>query len=166
MQLVATLLDQHRRIERALASFDRFVRGSPTPEGLATYVRFFRGYVDRLHHGEEEDLLFAALLEEGSEAPDRMALLLEEHEQGRRAVEALAELAELPSLARGDLDLLRSTAAEYGALLRRHIGEEDGVVFPRAERTLPIAVADELDRQLERRGPPDPALLELADQLP
>ncbi len=54
------------------------------PEHLEQLIEFFATFVDRCHHGKEEELLFPALEEVGvSREGGPIGVMLKEHQQGR-----------------------------------------------------------------------------------
>lgn len=89
---------------------------------------FLKVFVDKCHHGKEEDFLFPAL--EAAGVPRQggpIAVLLAEHQEGRRLVKAMA----------GAQGAERAKAVRtYVNLLRDHIAREDGVLFPLADERL------------------------------
>lgn len=105
-------------------------------DALEDCVRFFRLFTDACHHGKEEGHLFPELEALGmSPQVGPIAVMLEEHRQGRALVTALAEGLES---ARGDgrsaeLRLL-DAAFRYIDLIRGHILKEDNVLFDMADR--------------------------------
>jgi hemerythrin-like domain-containing protein len=93
-------------------------------------VDFLRNFVDRCHHAKEERHLFPALTATaGAAAP--IAVLLSEHQEGRRLV---AEISS--ALEKGQLGDAAEGLRAYGVLLRAHIDKEEGVLFPLADRAL------------------------------
>jgi len=101
-------------------------------------VDFIRNFADRCHHAKEEDLLFVRLQERGMPAQGGpIGVMLMEHTEGRRLVKAVAEA--LPDAARGDpqaVATVQNSLLGYTHLLRAHIGKEDNVLYPMAERIL------------------------------
>ncbi|MFZ5586295.1 MAG: hemerythrin domain-containing protein [Thermodesulfobacteriota bacterium] len=103
---------------------------------------FLKVFVDKCHHGKEEDFLFPAL--EAAGVPRQggpIAALLAEHQEGRRLVKAMAG-AQGPERAKA----IRA----YVNLLRDHIAKEDGVLFPLADERLAPARQGELAQAYER----------------
>lgn len=68
-----------------------------------------------------------------------------EHDQGRAFVRALEEAAH-QALAGDDgkIPLIAENARGYAELLRAHIGKEDNILYPLAERILPAEVRQSL----------------------
>lgn len=154
---IATLHGEHRLIESVLSALEALsarVRAGEAVDGeeLRAFVRFFRQFADGCHHGKEEDILFAAMVEEAGMPMDMgpIAVMLDEHEQGRRAVAEMSELAEQEALSPDDSSRLSQIIASYSAMLRQHILKEDGVLYPMAQARLSQAVIDEIARQFAR----------------
>lgn len=122
---------------------------------LDATVDFLRTYADQMHHGKEEDILFAAL-QEKSLSPAHLALMEElqqEHIWGRQATASLeAARARLtPGNPEALPDLLHwmSALAEF---YPRHIAKEDNhfflpvmAYFSAAEKSALLARLTEFD---------------------
>jgi hemerythrin-like domain-containing protein len=144
MSAIEVLMDEHRVIERALATLTAYARGVangadlPRPD-LAGLVSFLREYADAHHHGKEEDILFRAMVDNGMpEDSGPLAVMLSEHTEGRRLTGVLAELA--VGEAEWDMDERRRllfAATGYARLLGEHIQKEDRVLYPMARHMLP-----------------------------
>lgn len=108
------------------------------PAHLEQLFEFFSLFVDRCHHGKEEDLLFPAMEAVGiSRQGGPIGVMLDEHRQGREHVMkmkgALAQYMDgRPEAAR----TLLKHARAYGELLNYHIDKENDVLFPMAVRHL------------------------------
>jgi hemerythrin-like domain-containing protein len=159
MDAIETLMNEHRTIERAIDALVSFAdetrrktaddRGSKAE--LAKFVTFIRDFADACHHGKEEDILFAAMIEAGF--PSRggpVAVMLMEHDQGRAHVRALADLAaqEAPWTA-DDRQRVAEAAYGYGNLLRAHIHKEDAILYPMAEQRLSAEVMERVSADCE-----------------
>jgi len=138
------LVREHRLIlsllERLEALVDQALAAPRSPPAASLHeVLALLCLLDDLHHGKEEDWLLPAL-ERAALPRGRVSLevTLDEH------MEARALLAEL-LFALGGLDLgqevaaqdLANAAARYARLMRRHMINENEVLFPLAETTLP-----------------------------
>ena len=96
MRPVGPLMIEHRLIERMLAllalEHRRIVESKNIDyEFLDVSIDFLKTYVDKYHHGKEEDILFRDLAEKPLSPEDRKMLneLIEEHGRTRKAVERL-----------------------------------------------------------------------------
>ncbi len=99
-------------------------------------IDFFRNFSDRCHHAKEEDLLFAWMEDRGMPVQGGpIAVMLHEHEEGRRRVTAVADA--LPRARQGDpgaLATVRTNLLAFVQLLRAHISKEDNILYPMADR--------------------------------
>jgi len=156
MKAIEILMNEHRTIERALDVMEAWVgriRCQPDDleeQELGRFVAFLRDFVDERHHGKEEDILFAAMVEHGivrTHGP--IALMLHEHDLGRSLVDSLAHLAQQPTpwndQERQHLD---RTVRTYAKLLREHIRKEDKILYPLARRRLPGPVMREISMRV------------------
>ncbi len=88
---------------------------------------FIRTYADRYHHAKEEDQLFG-LVEADS---DILRVMLQDHVDGRKHVQAIAE-----ALKNRDLATAGTHLEAYGELLQGHIQREDTILYPWINRRL------------------------------
>ena len=147
--ITETLVNEHRLILRMIALLEH--NAKRTAAGLFSNwqfyldgVEFIRSYADHFHHAKEEDVLFAALVQNGMPRDNSpVAAMLMEHEQGRSHVRAM-EAASREALAGepGREQTIAENALAYAELLRGHIAKEDDILYPLAERVLPDTMRD------------------------
>ncbi len=176
MDAIETLMNEHRVIEKVLDGLVAFAeeierKGTTEREELGRFVTFVREFADACHHGKEEDILFAAMVEHGfPRNGGPIAVMLREHDQGRGLVGILrdragqgtpwsdADRAEIAEVARG-----------YSDLLHAHIHKEDAILYPMAEQHLPPeameAVAEACDRYEQDEAGAHARLHALAEEL-
>ncbi len=151
MKATKILTDEHRVIERVIDALETATEhldsARPVRPGFfLDAAEFIRGFADGLHHKKEEGVLFKAMVEGGmprDEGP--IAVMLEEHEQGRRFTRGMSAAAE--ALDGGDTsagEAVVQNALGYIALLRQHIAKEDKVLFPMADRMFPLEEQERL----------------------
>ena len=149
MKATDILQEEHRVIERVIASLEtganRLEQGeSITPDFFIDAAQFIKGFADGCHHRKEEGVLFKAMIANGmSDQNGPVAVMLAEHEQGRIYTRGMREAAE--QLRAGDATArLRviQNARGYASLLRQHITKEDGILFPLANRVIPLPAQD------------------------
>lgn len=137
------LREEHRRILQLADVLERVVgvassRGAVDFGAAEECVTLVRLYADALHHGKEEDLLFPELEESGMPADaGPIAVMLEEHREGRVYAKAMADA--LPLAREGDGAALRrlvNAARGWVSLIRGHILKEDHVLFEAADDML------------------------------
>lgn len=130
--ILGVLAAARREAERSLET------GKADYEFLAKALDFFRGFADRCHHAKEERHLFQAMEKRGfPRSTGPLAIMRHEHNEGRARVRAAAEA--LPAAARGDAAAVQSLAKNllaYVDLLEAHIGKEDNILYPMADRML------------------------------
>jgi hemerythrin-like domain-containing protein len=145
MEATNILMDEHKVIERVLTALeyaaDRVANGEELPTAFFTDAALFiRNFADGCHHRKEEGVLFTALTDSGMAAGNGpIAVMLAEHEQGRfftRGMDDAARRWQAGDLsARGEVV---SNARNYVALLRQHIRKENNILFPLADRVIPL----------------------------
>ena len=142
--ITGVLVAEHRLILRMIGILVRNAR--ETAEGRYKNWRFYldgvdfiREFADRFHHAKEEEILFAALVENGMPAKSSpVAAMLMEHEEGRGFVRRMerAAASALAGIA-GQERAISENALAYAELLREHIAKEDDILYPLAERVIP-----------------------------
>ncbi|HEY6100222.1 MAG TPA: hemerythrin domain-containing protein [Anaeromyxobacter sp.] len=157
MDAIDTLMSEHRVIESvldALVAFSDEVRrnGTTEKEELARFVAFVRGFADACHHGKEEGVLFAAMVEHGFPRDGGpIAVMLQEHDEGRGLVGVLNARAEQPApWSDADRQEIADVAFGFSQMLRQHIHKEDAVLYPMAEEHLPPEALQRVGEDCER----------------
>jgi hemerythrin-like domain-containing protein len=150
MDAIEILMNEHRLIERVCDALEGFAdaaarRTGDDKEELARFVTFISRYADGYHHGKEEDILFAAMVDAGfSREVGPVAVMLVEHDRGRACVAELRRLSEQQApWSDDDRRRLVEAARGYSGLLHNHIHKEDAILYPMAEQHLP---AEALER--------------------
>ncbi len=142
-EAITTLMHEHRVIEQVLDAFERCTsqlasNGEVTRATIRGFAAFFRNFVDRCHHGKEEDRLFALMVELGfprDHGP--IAVMLDEHELGREHTRVLSAIGEGEGpLTDEERKKVGSHAGAFIPLLRAHIRKEDEILYPMAMQAL------------------------------
>lgn len=178
MDPIETLMNEHRVIERVLDGLVAFAdevrrKGTTEKDELGRFVTFIREFADACHHGKEEDILFAAMVQHGfPRNGGPLAVMLHEHDQGRALVRILKSRVEQPEAwNEGDRQEIAEVANGFAELLRGHIHKEDAVLYPMAEQHLPpeaieaVGMACERYEQDESRAGAHERLHALAEEL-
>jgi hemerythrin-like domain-containing protein len=130
-KIILAIMDATDREARALRA-----TGQADAATLDKIVDFCQVFIDRCHHGKEEEYLFPKMEEKGvAREQGPLGVLLGEHEAGRQRVKALA--AALPQAGTGVQEAVAAVLANleaYSALMRVHIDKENNVLFPMADR--------------------------------
>jgi hemerythrin-like domain-containing protein len=108
---------------------------------LGHFVMFVRDFVDPVHHGKEEDILFATMVEHGfSREQGPVAVMLHEHRQCRDLIEALAAFVHhWTHWSEAERSQIARAAHAYAAVLCQHIAKEDQILHPISQMRLPDA---------------------------
>jgi hemerythrin-like domain-containing protein len=156
MTATETLRHEHEIILLVLGSVES--RVMPPEEAdldadwLGKLVDFCRNFVDRCHHAKEERHLIPKMEQRGIPSDHgAICFTLQEHEQGRELVRAIAEA--LPAVRAGDAGAIASTASglqAYVELLEAHIKKENEVLFPMADEVFTPEDQAELEVAFER----------------
>ena len=158
MSAIEQLRSEHETILLVLTDVEKKARTDELSEAYVTDVLdFVARYVERNHHGKEEQALFARMrtdpvLESFSH------VLHEEHEQGAGLVAAIERAIDEDR----EAAIIRRHLLAYTAFLRDHITRENEMIFPAIENTLDeqtlMQLVDEFRAiELEALGTGDPA---------
>ena len=124
-------------------------------ENIEKMVDFFRNFADRCHHAKEERHLFARMEGRGmSRDSGPIAVMLMEHEEGRRRIAAIAEA--LPRASKNEPSAIagvKENPLSCARLLRAHIDKEDNVLYPTADNLLSQDDRKALDEESEKSRP-------------
>ena len=121
-------------------------------EHFIKMLEFLKVFVDKCHHGKEEDLLLPAMIEAG--VPEEKGVIkftLLEHVEGRGYVKGMSEAFD--KLKNGDHQVsnkIVENAKNYIALLIKHIDKENNILFPLADKVLSQAKQAELEEEFEK----------------
>jgi hemerythrin-like domain-containing protein len=144
MEAAAILMQEHRVIERVLAALaaaaDQLSAGGAVPaDFFLKAADFIRNFADGSHHAKEEGILFEMLAANGMPRDSGpVAVMLREHEEGRRLTRAMKEAAErLRDGEQAAAAQVAENALGYVNLLRLHIQKEDQILFPMAAQVIP-----------------------------
>lgn len=154
MKPIGILMIEHRLIEKVLTLVSKEIehidqRLAADASFLKSVIDFIQTYADRIHHGKEEDILFAQLKTKAMNAHDTAVMkeLDEEHKDSRRTVAELIQAAD--GYAKGDraqLDVIKEKLTFITGFYPVHIAKEDKDFFLSTQRYF---TPDELDNMLE-----------------
>ncbi len=151
------LRNEHRVIERMLkvlnVAADRLDKGEAIdPSVFDRSLDFIRKFADYSHHGKEEDVFFAAVEEAGiPKDGGPVGVMLEEHDEGRKAVQKMAE--GLEKYRAGDKSATAGIvrgARDYVYVLRNHIPKEDDILYPMGDDVISVQGQAKMAQQFEQ----------------
>jgi Uncharacterized conserved protein len=156
MKATQQLRDEHEGVKIMLSILEQVshqleLTGNLNKEHLEGILEFLKVFVDKCHHGKEEELLFPALVAVGVSKDGPIAVMLQEHEMGRQYVKAMSEA--YATYMAGDKSSskdIRQNAHGYILLLKDHIEKENTVLFVMADNLFSEKRQDELFEGFEK----------------
>ena len=145
MRATEILIHEHELILRGVVVLERMARranaGQAVPAGDAqSIIEFIRKFADGCHHAKEEGVLFPAMIAAGMPSQGGpVAVMLNEHEQGRAAVKAMDDAAGRFGTDPRALEAFAAAAFAYSTLLTNHIFKENNVLFRMADQVIPAS---------------------------
>jgi hemerythrin-like domain-containing protein len=156
MKATRQLRNEHEGVNIMLNILEEVCRqletaGNLDKDHFEGILEFLKVFVDKCHHGKEEDLLFPALEAAGIPKDGPIKVMLYEHELGRNYVRAIsghfsAYVAGSKSLSEGIIQI----AGSYTSLLRAHIEKENNILFVMADNLLSEETQGELFEGFEK----------------
>ncbi len=143
MRATDQLRDEHEGIKLMLRVLQKVTTTTEPAQTLPLsrierMLEFFRIFVDKCHHGKEEDLLFPELKKHGIlRDGGPIGVMLSEHGQGRSYVQGMADA--LTGLHRGAQEattLFTQNAKAYALFLTQHISKEEDILFAMSDKVL------------------------------
>jgi hemerythrin-like domain-containing protein len=156
MKAIQQLKDEHEGVKVMLGILERVGKqleenGNLNNEHFGKILGFLTGFVDKCHHGKEEELLFPALEAAGVPKDGPIRVMLHEHELGRKYVRAMSDaFAGWMTGEKSASQKIAQNAAGYITLLRAHIEKENDVLFAMGDRLLTEKKQDELYEGFEK----------------
>ena len=139
---LGVIRDEHRSIAAVLHAWmhhlavARLEGRVPEAALMRAMVRYLRDFPVRQHHPKEDEHLFRRLKSRTSQLDAEIEELERQHERDRELVLVLEGLVDC--VARGDVDAaeLETAVSRYATFVWEHLGREEGVILPAAERHL------------------------------
>lgn len=104
---------------------------------LRDMVTFSQTFVDRCHHGKEEECLFPCLQERGVlNEGGPIGVMLMEHKIGRKLVKQIDEAVTAYEADRVGREVVLTHVDDYVNLLEGHIFKEDNILFAMAPQVM------------------------------
>ena len=115
-------------------------------------IDFIKNFADKYHHLKEEDVLFMEMEKHGMPREGGpIAVMLHEHDGGRNYIKHAVEA--IWKLKLGDdstFEQLSKNLLNYCTLLTNHIGKENNILYPMADRLLPADVKSAMTDNFEK----------------
>lgn len=129
------LMREHGLLNRVLLVYGEALRRLDArqelpPEPVADAARIIRSFIEEYHEKLEEDFLFPRFVK-ANKLTDLVAVLLQQHQAGRRLTDTTIRLA-TPQALKGSENRgqLASSLRQFVRMYRPHEAREDTVLFP------------------------------------
>lgn len=156
MKATQQLKDEHEGVRlmlRILGAVSRQLdsEGHVQNEHFEGILEFLKVFVDKCHHGKEEEFLFPALVKVGIPQDGPIAVMLFEHEMGRKYIRVMTDSFERYKLNDASAaSAIAQNAQDYIALLTDHIDKENNILFAMADDRLSEKAQEELLEGFEK----------------
>lgn len=154
------LKDEHNAIKLMLRILERVCEKLESgedvnPEHLGQILQFIKVFIDKFHHGKEENLLFPAMEKAGiPKEGGPIGVMLVEHNTGRDYVRGMSEaVVEYKTGSRQVSSKIVEDAKNYIKLLVQHIEKEDNILYQMAEMRLSEKKQEELLEEFNKVEP-------------
>lgn len=156
MKATETLKNEHEAVKlmmRILAAACLKIKAAEkiSPTDVDDMIDFLKVFVDRCHHGKEEQILFPRMEKAGvPKEGGPIGVMLAEHEQGRGYVRNMSQA--MNDYKSGIVDATTTWVKNVEAfikLMEQHIIEENTVLFAMADKLLTAEIQEELFDQFE-----------------
>lgn len=151
-QALATMRDEHRSLAAVLHAALHTVKSAVAANVdmdhalLRSIVLYLREFPVALHHPKEEQYLFRRLRERCEELIPELDELQRQHIRDVRYVEELDEQVERYIDGSSNAVALLDVLSGYAKFMWEHMGREEGVVLPTAQRCLTAADWEEINQ--------------------
>jgi hemerythrin-like domain-containing protein len=157
---IGIVRDEHRSLAAVLHAWQHLIDGAVHDHSWPdrTLMRAIVGYIQqfpvRLHHPKEDEYLFRRLRERAPQYGAELDELERQHERDTRMVEDLAaRVAREPGDAAALAELQRAVQ-DYATFIWEHLGREEGVILPAAQRYLSADDWVEIDAAFAQNSDP------------
>jgi hemerythrin-like domain-containing protein/nucleotide-binding universal stress UspA family protein len=139
---IATIRDEHRSLAAVLHAWAHLLQSakmqgtSPNVPLMSAMIQYIRNFSIALHDTKEEAYLFSKLRERTSALNAELDELERQHERGKHMVADLADLVERHDGSRNASRDLEQAVKAYANFIWEHLGREEGVILPAAQRFL------------------------------
>lgn len=138
MDPIKILMDEHDVILNVITALEKYAEEGTSLDKIPKFVKFFREFLDKCHHGKEEKILFEEMEKHGfSRNHGPLSVMLYEHDEGRKLVTKLESCRK---------DELNEVVRDFSAVLREHIEKENNVLYPMAVSRIKDGMNDLIEK--------------------
>jgi nucleotide-binding universal stress UspA family protein/hemerythrin-like domain-containing protein len=148
-QAISIIRDEHRSLGAVLHAWLHLLESgqaaAPREELMRAMIQYIRTFPVALHHPKEEQYLFRKLRERTSKCNAELDELERQHARDPQLVDELARAVERHAAGEADLATVKEAVSRYALFIWEHMGREEGVILPAAQRYLTPADWDEIN---------------------
>lgn len=150
------LREDHGRIMKLFAAWQKILRELDHPdqamhEALAKYINFVEVFIDRCHHGKEDEILFPAMAScKNSETTSLVQDLRSEHQTGRSLLKAIKLELKASAEPNGSPASLIQLCQRYIDLFRKHIRRENAQLLPLIKKCISTEARERIAAQFKQ----------------
>jgi nucleotide-binding universal stress UspA family protein/hemerythrin-like domain-containing protein len=141
-QAIAIIRDEHRSLAAVLHAWQHLFKDAQSKDTrpdaglMKAMVHYIQEFPVALHHPKEDDYLFRKLRERTAEANPELDELEHQHVRDEQMVNELA--AQVDGYAAGEVTVaeMEQGVSRYAQSIWEHMGREEGVILPLAQRHL------------------------------
>ncbi|MHA7598813.1 universal stress protein [Alicycliphilus sp. T452] len=159
-QAIATIRDEHRSLAAVLHAWLHILKpaadgdAAPDPVLMQAMVHYIREFPVALHHPKEEEYLFRKLRERTSALNPELDELERQHIRDEQMVRELTVIVEQYADGKKTAQDLEKAVSAYAKFIWEHMGREEGVILPEAQRYLTEADWDEINAAFSQNRDP------------
>lgn len=141
-QAIATIRDEHRSLAAVLHAWQHMLAtasrdgSAPDVKMMKAMVHYIQTFPVALHHPKEQEYLFRKLRERTSAVNPELDELERQHERDEQLVADLAAMVERHAAGHGNTAEIEQAVTAYSTFIWEHMGREEGVILPAAQRYL------------------------------
>lgn len=160
VQAVGIIRDEHRSLAAVLHAWQHLLKNAqeqgsaPAPVLMRAMLHYIQAFPLALHHPKEDEYLFRLLRERTHTMNAELDELERQHERDHQLVEELAATLERHLAGKATGMDLEEAVSRYAIFIWEHMGREEGVILPAAQRYLTEADWSEINAVFsENRDP-------------
>lgn len=156
MKAIEILVKEHDSILKVIEITQKMLNtNDPSKVNLNhidSIIDFIKNFADKYHHLKEEDVLFMEMEKHGMPREGGpIGVMLHEHDEGRKYIKQAVEA--IKQLKAGNITAfqgIKDNLLNYCTLLTNHIYKENNILYPMAERFLPVDIQTAMSVDFEQ----------------
>lgn len=159
-QAIGIIRDEHRSLAAVLHAWQHLFKDAegkgvqPDAALMQAMVHYIQAFPVALHHPKEDDYLFRKLRERTAEANPELDELERQHVRDEQQVIELAALVDRYASGAATVAEVEQAVSHYSQAIWEHMGREEGVILPLAQRYLTVEDWTEINEAFQKNMDP------------